>query len=389
MSSNKTLMHAALTRLSLLITTAAIIAIPFTTSTAATTFSGDWESGLVGRGNWKYIQAVDTTGRFTRVTSPVRQGNYSARVEVRPGDDPIGSSGNRAEVLVMSDASGNELNESEASGTQYFAFSFRLDTTWQAPAADANGAWAIIFQLHGPDNLGASPSVDVSVLNHLAIGFYSGDLDSAARSVRYRSYALSDSSLNIGHWVDLVLRITFARDFTGSVTAWRRNEGQAGFTQQLQVTNVPTLQYRSSLGGVGAHYWKHGLYCSKQTSITNVLWVDGMTRADSYNEAAHAAFGTVAATAPLRVQRSCGLGVTPDVQSRGAVCFRVSLPSPDAFSLTVFDATGRLLWQTRQTPSSVGEYPVLWQPEASMPTGAYLVNVKQDGKFATGRLTAR
>jgi hypothetical protein len=81
--------------------------------------------------------------------------------------------------------------------------------------------------------------------------------------------------------------------------------------------------------------------------------------------------------------------VAPDVQSSGAVCFRVSLPSPDAFSLTVFDATGRLLWQTRQTPSSVGEYPVLWQPEASMPTGAYLVNVKQDGKFATGRLTTR
>jgi len=361
----------------------------FSAAIAAITFSGDWEKGLTGKGNWKYIQAMDTTSRFTRVTSPVRQGMYAARVEVRPGDDPIGSSGNRAEALVMTDANGIALNETESSGTQYFAFSFRLDSSWRPPAADADGAWAIIFQLHGPDNLGASPAVDVSVLNHLSIGFYSGDLDSAAKSVRYRSYALSDSSLNIGHWVDLVLKITFVKDFTGSVTAWRRNEGQTGFVQELQVNNVPTLQYKSSLGGVGAHYWKHGLYCAKQTSITNVLWIDGMTRGDSYDEVVQAAFRPAAVTMRLPVQRSGGLRVDTDIRSTGEIRFRVSLPEPDPFSLMIFDAAGRLLWRTFQAPSFACEYPIVWQPKARTPMGAYFVNVKQNDALAKGTIIIR
>lgn len=220
--------------------------------------------------------------------------------------------------------------------------------------------------------------MDVSVLNHLSIGFYSGDLDSASKSVRYKSYALSDSGLNIGHWVDLVLKITFAKDFTGSVTAWRRNEGQNGFSQELQVNSVPTLQYKSSLGGVGAHYWKHGLYCAKQTSITNVLWLDGMTRGGGYDEVVQAAFGLAAAATPFPVQRPGVLRLDPGAQSTGAVRFRVSLPAPDPFSLMIFDAAGRLLWQTRRAPSSAGEYPVVWQPKVRPAAGAYFVNVKQN-----------
>jgi hypothetical protein len=265
---------------------------------AAVTFSGNWENGITGNGNWKYTQVV-SNDRLQRVTSPVRQGTYSARVEVRPGDDPISSSGNRAEVLVMTKADGTAISETESSGTQYYAFSFRLDSTWQAPAADANGAWAIVFQLHGPDVLAASPSVDVSVQKKLAIGLHSGDLDSTTKSLRWKSYPLSDSSLNIGHWVDLVLKITFAKDFTGSVTVWRRNEGQSAFNQVLLVNNVPTLQYKSSLGSVGTHYWKHGFYCSKQTSITNILWLDGLVRGDTYDDVVNAAFGTTAISSSL------------------------------------------------------------------------------------------
>ncbi|HUI92035.1 MAG TPA: polysaccharide lyase [Chitinivibrionales bacterium] len=271
-----------------------ICIVPFTFSQTVS-FSGDWENGITGAGNWKYLQSM-AADRFLRVTSPVRQGQYAARVEVRPGDDPINSSGERAEVLVMSDAAGTAMYEAEASGTQFYAFSVRLDTSWQAPAADADGAWAIIFQLHGPDVLAASPSVAVSVQDRFSVDLNSGDLDSAGKSLRWKSYPLSSSGLDLGHWVDLVLQTKFAKDFTGSVTAWRRDEGQADFSQVLALVNVPTLQYKSSLGGVGNHYWKHGFYRSKQTTITNILWLDGLTRGDSYGAVVNAAFaGTMAA----------------------------------------------------------------------------------------------
>jgi hypothetical protein len=45
---------------------------------------------------------------------------------------------------------------------------------------------------------------------------------------------------------------------------------------------------------VGPHYWKHGLYRSKQAAITNVLWLDGLTRGDSFEAVVRGAFGDVA-----------------------------------------------------------------------------------------------
>ena len=252
-------------------------------------FSGGWENGLLGKGNWKAAQVV-AGDRLQLTTDPVRQGHYSLRVEVRPGDDPIHSSGERAEVLVMTDANGSPINESEASGTQYFAFSVRLDAGWQRPAPEKNGNWAVVFQLHGPDELNTGPSFAVSVLDHFNIAIHAGDLDFPEKSLQWKSYEFSDSGLTPGKWVDLVLRIKFAKDFTGAVAVWRRNEGQSSFTQVISIENIPTLQYRSSVSPVGTHYWKHGLYRSKQARITNVLWLDGLTRGESFDEVVSAAF---------------------------------------------------------------------------------------------------
>jgi hypothetical protein len=260
---------------------------------AGVSFSGDWEKGLTGNGNWLYIQRV-SSNRFQRVTSPVRQGQYAARVEVRPGDDPLISSGERAEVLTMSDSAGNSLDENLGSGTQFYAFSFRLDPNWQSPGSDTNGngKWALVFQLHGPDTYHASPAIAVSVQDHLSLDFYSGDIDTPSNMLQWADYPLSDNSLPLGYWADLVMRVKFATNFTGAVTVWRRNEGQTNFLQELNVTNIPTLQYKSSLGGVGGHYWKHGLYRAKQPAngVTNVLWLDGMTRGSSYDSVVKAAF---------------------------------------------------------------------------------------------------
>lgn len=254
------------------------------------TFSGDWESALTGPGTWRKAQIMGPD-RFQRVSDVVRQGQYAARVEVRPGDDPIHSSGERAEVLVMTDRDGRPFSENESSGTQFYAFSVRLAPDWQSPTAAVRGKWAIVFQLHGPDDLRASPSVAVSVQEQFALDLHGGDLDDRQRALWHKSFPFTDSRLVPGKWVDLVLKIRFAKDHTGTVDVWRRDEGQTAFTKVLEVRDVPTLQYSTRLGGVKPHYWKHGLYRSKQTTITNVLWLDGLTRGDSFEAVVKAAFG--------------------------------------------------------------------------------------------------
>jgi Polysaccharide lyase len=354
-------------------------------SFAAVTFSGGWENGITAKGNWKYIQSM-AADRFQRVASPVRQGSYAARVEVRPGDDPIGSSGERAEVLVMTDAAGNAINESLSSGTQYYGFSVRLDSAWTPPQTGADGNWAIVFQLHGPDVLAASPSVAVSVLKRFSIDCCSGNLDSASQSLRWKSFVLSDSSLNVGHWVDLVLKITFAVDFTGSIVVWRRNEGQTAFSQVLSVNNIPTLQYKSSVGPVAAHYWKHGLYRSKQTTVTNVLWLDGLSRADSFDEVVAAAFGNSAVRYPndLSSNETSFLVDQKNIGS-GIVRFDIGQWRGSVFDLSVVNSSGRTVWEYHPANTDAPEHEVYWRLNCAIIDGFYFVKFRQGNYITTRR----
>ena len=344
-------------------------------------FTGNWESGITGKGTWGASQIV-AADRFQRVMSPVRQGLYSARVEVRPGDDPINSTGNRSEVLHMTNSSGTRFYETESSGTQYYAFSFMLDASWQTPS-NVNGAWAIIFQLHGPDDLKASPSFAVSIYKNLNIAINGGDLDNPSKSVS-RSYPLTESTLNIGHWVDLVIKIKFAQDFNGAVEVWRRNEGEMDFKQVLTVDNIPTLQYKSSLGGVGNHYWKHGLYCSKQTAITNFLWLDGMVRGNTYHDVLNSAFGITLSVLPDKTSFS-SFSITPRNQHPGSMDFLVELPNAGNFCVKVTSASGRTVWETIQKTTSAGITVVDWNNSSEQPQGLYFVTLSQKNYQKTSK----
>jgi hypothetical protein len=263
--------------------------------TGVVTFADTWETGLTGNGNWKAIQTV-ASDRFQMVTSPVRHGAHAARVAVRPGDDPIRSSGERSEVLIMTDSSGNSINEGESSGTQYYAFSVRFDSDWQSPAPDTGngGTWGLIFQLHGPDSLGASPSFGLDATSKLSLNVHAGDISDSANPFRWKKYAFTgNDDLSRGTWIDLVVMIKFAKDATGAVAIWRRDQDQSAFTQVLAVSGIPTLQYSGSGSAVGPHYWKHGYYRGKQPDggVTNVLWLDDLARGTSFDAVVQAAFG--------------------------------------------------------------------------------------------------
>ena len=251
-------------------------------------FYCDWEKEITGGKCWDELNSGGK-GRFTRVTDPVREGRYAVRVEVRPGDDPFHCQGcgERAEVSYMRDANGQPILEDLGSGVKFYGFSLRLEENWQPPEATDDGLWGIVFQLHGPDENNASQSIALDVTGDgsadnegFNIILHGGDLDDPEHSLQWAAFPLSDARLNKGRWVDFILKIKFAADFTGSVDVWRRDQGQEGFRHVLALDKVPTLQYRSSVnqGRVGPHYWQHGFYRPKQKQLVNVLWLDRVMR---------------------------------------------------------------------------------------------------------------
>lgn len=275
--------------LRILVILAALVAVvPIAPASAAVSFSNGWETGITGNGLWYGKQEV-SADRLQRVTDIVRKGLYSLRVEVNPGDDPLNSSGERAEVLTMTDSTGSTINENASSGTKYFAFSVRLDPNWQTPAPDSeSGHWSIILQLHGDDSYHASPAIAFYALDRFLVTTNAGNLDSNSG----RSFELSNSSLNKGYWVDFIMKVSFDTTAAGEITVWRRDEGEADFTQVMS-SSTPTLQYLSATGVID-HYWKAGLYRNTQSSITSILWLDGITRADTFEEVGLAAFPPLA-----------------------------------------------------------------------------------------------
>jgi hypothetical protein len=261
-------------------------------------FYGNWDQDPA-QGEWKYIQAVAPT-RFQKDPSTLTwHGMGAARVEVDPGDDPLnlGSNTERAEVLVMEDA-GTAIPENESSGTQFFATSYKFPANWAGTQLHGNSnSWSIVMQLHGPDSLGASPAISLSAAmftnggpEMYALGTNAGDLTGSCCGP---SYSFSGGSLvTLGSWTDLVMQITFASTPTGHIAVWRRDQGQQGFTQVLDVPNVATLQYGSQQGmPVGDHYWKQGLYRGGVNRV-DVLWVGPTVRGTTFAAAEYAAFGT-------------------------------------------------------------------------------------------------
>jgi Polysaccharide lyase len=260
-------------------------------------FLGDWDKDPA-KGVWKDIQVVTATKLQNDPSTPTWHGKGAARVEVDPGDDPLnlGENTERAEVLQMQDDAGKAIPENDSSATQYFAFSYLFPSNWSGTelSGDSN-SWSIVFQLHGPDSLGASPAFSLSAAEHTDAGpeIYSvgTNVGSIASGCCGPSYSLSGGgAIRLGKWTDFVMMMTFASTPTGHITVWRRDQGQTAFAQVLDVPNVATLQYQSGQA-VGDHYWKQGLYRGG-VNRTDVLWIGPTVRATTFQAAEMAAFGT-------------------------------------------------------------------------------------------------
>ncbi|MBP9711022.1 MAG: heparin lyase I family protein [Candidatus Pacebacteria bacterium] len=340
-----------------------LLSVPLLAS-AAVTFQGGWERGvLTGAGEWSNKQVMRPDS-YQIVSDVVRTGTKAARVEVRPGDNPLTwccSNTERSEVLFMTKPDGSMVNENSSSGTQYYGFSVRLDSTWAA------STWATLFQLHGPDSYGTWASFELDARNdRFEVYMLGGDVTQVTSPT---TYALSNSSLNRGKWVDFIVKITYASGPTGALTVWRRDEGQANFTQVVNAQNVPTLQYKSTEGTqVGAHYWKAGIYRNAESS-TSILWNDGFVRADTYEEILNY-FGTTTPPPPPPQDTTAptvptGLSATAASQTAVNLSWNASTDAVGVAGYRVFrngtqvaDSPGRTFSDTGLTAATMYSYTV-------------------------------
>lgn len=204
---------------------------------AEVVWSGDFETG--DKSQWSRAQEV-SADRMTVITSPVRQGGYALRVEVRQGDDPIDSSGNRAELVwTEPEVEGNE---------RWYAWS----TLWpdDYPSADT---WQLFTQWHHSGNSGSPP-----------VEFYV-----RGEELRLRlnaSTVVWTAPLTRGVWHDFLFHVKWSSDpAEGFVELWYDGE------------LVLPLTYGANMFAGQDNYLKQGLYRNEIISEVGVLFHDGMT----------------------------------------------------------------------------------------------------------------
>jgi hypothetical protein len=190
---------------------------------------GDWETGNMRQ--WDGAQAV-SDDRIQVVTSPVDQGRFAGRFEVRDGDDPIGY-GDRAEVQVDS-------GETEGAD-RWYAWSTMFDPTY--PTSDA---WQVVTQWHCADCDG-TPSVGFYVIGD-RIALQTNPHDAAGNPIGKEVVRWS-APLDRGRWHHFRLHAIWSgSDSKGLLELWHDGEKVAG-----------PIHTRTLYPGHDA-YFKQGLY---------------------------------------------------------------------------------------------------------------------------------
>lgn len=243
-------------------------------------FASDWTH--LETGGWSRQQVMDSC-RIRPDGFLTWHGKAAVRVEVQPNDDPLALNANseRAEMLLMQDASGREIRENTNSGKQYYATSYYFSSAWRgqqlpysafAPldcwAGDRNkcNSWSFVWQFYGWGALSAGQEA----------------LNGPQRYLFNNIHFADGGLITVGRWTDFVFMVDWS---SGSYTIWRRDEGQASFTTAL-IGNTPVSWVRDV-------YVKQGLYRGGHVGgRTDVLWIGPTARGSSFSAVELQAFGT-------------------------------------------------------------------------------------------------
>jgi hypothetical protein len=207
----------------------------------------DYETGNLSQ--WGAYQRV-AADRISVVQSPVRQGKFAARFEVRNGDNPIGY-GDRAEVQVGT-------NESEGA-ERWYAWS-----TMFASDFPRTSAWQVVSQWHA--NADGSPPLAFFAENDSLV------LEAHRFSGPGSPIDIKDiwtGPMRRGQWQDIVIHVKWSgSDSVGFVELWIDGV-------QQRFDDGSTRRYiRTLTPGVGA-YFKQGLYRQSGIPGTGVIYHDG------------------------------------------------------------------------------------------------------------------
>lgn len=213
----------------------------------------NYESGNLRQ--WTAVQALP--GRASVVRSPVRQGRFAGRFVVRPGDDPIGASGERAEVFALT---------GEGEGVEsWWAWSTRFPRSFHPNT----GGWNVFTQWHHTGSVCSTPvtfaveKLDgrAPVLKLTVRGGFLNLGNCAAATSEWRF-----APLRRGRWYDFRFHVRWSSNpAAGLVELWVNGR------RKIRPTNVATLYT-----GQGV-YLKQGLYRGP-SGVSSVVFHDGMRR---------------------------------------------------------------------------------------------------------------
>jgi hypothetical protein len=220
---------------------------------------GDFETGDLSQ--WKAVQAKERR-RVTIQTDVVRQGQYAARVEVRPGDSQVAGSGSgeRTDFFI-----GSSTTDGVEGQEQYWAWSTFFPEDFDAPM----GAWNAFVGFHHTMPKGQS-NMHFAVTNRksLTLRVLGGNFN---RPVR-KDFVLAP--LRRGHWYDFVFHVKWSSTRAGLVELWVN-----GF-RVVRRTSTPTLYV-----GQGV-YLKQGYYRSAYKGTT-IVYHDGMRKGSTLADVAN------------------------------------------------------------------------------------------------------
>ncbi|ATB37332.1 hypothetical protein CYFUS_002753 [Cystobacter fuscus] len=205
---------------------------------------GDFDTG--DRSQWTRTQMV-SSDRLQVVSSPARQGSYALKATVKQGDNPISSSGNRNELVKMT-------NEKE--GDEYY---YRWSTMFASDFPSAK-TWQLFTQWHQSGDSGSPP-----------VEFY---VNGETIYLRLQgSTVVWSTPLVRGQWQDFIFHAKWSsKSSTGFVELY--------FNGKL----VLPKRYIATLYSGQTNYLKVGLYRNSTIAPTGVVYHDGWVQGRSLQD---------------------------------------------------------------------------------------------------------
>ncbi len=253
---------------------------------ASVVFNGNFETGDYSQ--WDELEwntSRPEAEQFEIVTSPKREGQYSAKMTVHDGDEFESTGGERVQLERPETYNENDGDEYWYSWSTYFP------SDWQNLTGSPDDDWLLIAAWHssnpGPFEDVCQPlQFEINGQNQIIVRMLTGNVEgydcyTGPGTAEYFDQVIVDS-LDLGEWNDFVVHIKWKADNTGLLEVWHKSGNETNFARVLNRENIPTLQYIGA--NIDSPYFILAHYRSEQQSHTSVLYQDGFKQMSSVSD---------------------------------------------------------------------------------------------------------